>query len=334
MFKKIISAILFVVLFSSIANATYVRFAVNMKGSGMLSSNDAYMVSTFQSEIGMGLDMANGYLHLIQSTTDTNIYYSPVYNIPAFQEYEYFFVLGSNGYSSENVPIESQDPSNGLRWFYVDSLGNDTLQMPAVFYSGNNTATDTMYRFRVNMSNETVSANGVYVGPFKSFNPSTYKMYSFGNGVYEYMAFFAQNSSLFYKFYNGSNANGETVPSNCTTITSFREIDSVINAQILPIVCFGSCVNCYPSNTTNVNKNNGITLSPNPMSINATITFNDLASSHSVSIIDIYGRTIKYYKNITTNSFSIDKEMMNASCYLLQIVNDKNEQTTLKLIVE
>ena len=55
MFKKIISAILFVVLFSSIAEAKYVRFAVNMKGSGMLSSNDAYMVSTFQSEIEIDL---------------------------------------------------------------------------------------------------------------------------------------------------------------------------------------------------------------------------------------------------------------------------------------
>jgi hypothetical protein len=333
MFKKIILAILLLVVFSSIANATYVRFAVNMKGSGMLNSNDAYMTSTFQDEIGMGGDLTHGYLHLIQSTADTNIYYA-TFNLPAYEMFEYQFEMGIAGYDLENIPIESQSLANGYRWLYVDSMINDTLKLPAVFYSGNNTATDTMYRFRVNMSNETVSANGVYVGPFKSFNPSTYKMYSFGNGVYEYMAFFAQNSSIFYKFYNGSNANGEIVPSNCTTITSFREIDSVINAQMLPIVCFGSCVNCYPLNTSSVNKNNGITLSPNPMSTNATITFNDLASSHSVSIIDMYGRTIKYYKNITTNSFSIDKEMMNASCYFVQIVNDKNEQTTLKLIVE
>jgi hypothetical protein len=70
------------------------------------------------------------------------------------------------------------------------------------------------------------------------------------------------------------------------------------------------------------------------MSSSALITFNDQASSHSISIVDIYGRTIKYYKNITTNSFSIEKEMMNASCYFLQIANEKNEQTTLKLIVE
>jgi hypothetical protein len=70
------------------------------------------------------------------------------------------------------------------------------------------------------------------------------------------------------------------------------------------------------------------------MSSSALITFNDQASSHSIAIIDLYGRTIKQFKNITTNSFSIKKEMMPAACYFLQIVNEKNEQTTLKLIVE
>jgi hypothetical protein len=301
-----------------------------MKGSGMLNSNDAYMTSTFQDEIGMGGDLTHGYLHLTQSTLDTNIYYA-TFNIPAFQLFEYQFEMGIAGYDLENIPIESQSLANGYRWLYVDSMINDTLKLPAVFYSGNNTATDTMYRFRVNMSNETVIANDVRIGG--TFQSLLAKMYSFGNGIYEYMAWLTPNAAVMYKFFNGNNTNPETIPNNCT-MTGNREINSVTNAQILPIVCFGSCVNCYPLNTTNVNKNNGITLSPNPMSTNATITFNDLASSHSISIVDIYGRKIKYYKNITTNSFYIEKEMMPAACYFLQIVNEKNEQTTLKLIIE
>ena len=330
MFKKIISAILFLVIFSPIANATYVRFAVNMKGSGMISSNDAYMTSTFQDEIGMGGDLTHGYLHLIQSTADTNIYYA-TFNIPANQLFEYQFEMGITGYDLENIPIESQSLANGYRWLYVDSMINDTLKMPAVFYSGNNTATDTMYRFKVNMSNEIVTANDVRIGG--SFQSTLAKMYSFGNGIYEYMAWLTPNSAVTYKYFNGNNTNPETVPNSCTS-SGNREINSVTNAQILPTVCFSSCVNCIPLYTTNVNKNNGITLSPNPMSTNAVITFNDQALSHSISIIDIYGRTIKQFKNISTQSFSINNELMHAACYLLQIVNDKNEQTTLKLIVE
>lgn len=335
MIKKLISAIVLLVIFSSVAEAKYVRFAVNMTGSGMLDSNDAYMVSTFQSEIGLGSDMSNGFLHFTRSTMDSNIYYSPVYNIPAFQEYEYFFVLGDAGYASELVPLESADPLNGVRWFYLDSLSNDTLQMPAVFYNGNNTATDSMYRFRVNMSNETVSANGVHIaGDFQSNNPATSRMYSFGNGIYEYMAWLTPAAMVHYKFYNGNTTTAtEIVPSSCA-MGGNRMISSVSNAQILPTVCFSSCVNCFPLSISNIRNQDKITISPNPMSSNATITFNDNSNSHSVTIVDIYGRTIKQFNNITTNTFSINKEMMNTSCYFLQIVNNKNERSTLKLIVE
>ena len=94
--KKILNLLFFVIIAFS-ANAKYVRFAVNMKGSGMLNSNDAYMTSTFQDEIGMGGDLTHGYLHLTQSTLDTNIYYA-TFNIPAFQLFEYQFEMGIAGY--------------------------------------------------------------------------------------------------------------------------------------------------------------------------------------------------------------------------------------------
>jgi hypothetical protein len=334
MCKKIISVILLSVIFSTFAEAKYVRFAVNMKYSGMLNSNDAYMSSTFQTAIGMGGDLTHGYLHLTQSASDTNIYYA-TYNIPAFQMYEYQFELGIAGYDIENIPVESQSLANGYRWLYVDSLNNDTLMMPAVYYSGNNTATDTMYRFKVNMSNETVSANGVHIaGDFQGNNPSTLRMYSFGNGIYEYMAWLTPATMVHYKFYNGNTiANVEIIPTWCT-MGGYRMITSVSNAQILPTVCFSSCSNCFPASTSNLDEINSIKLAPNPMSSNATLTFNDNATSHSVSILDMQGRIIKQLNNINTNSVQINNDMMSASCYFLQIVNDKNERTTMKLIVD
>jgi hypothetical protein len=334
MFKKLIAAITLVIFLTTITEAKYVRFAVNMKNSGMLISNDAYMSSTFQDEIGLGGDLTHGYLHLIQSTADTNIYYA-TYNIPAFQMYEYQFELGIAGYDIENIPVESQSLANGYRWLYVDSISNDTLNMPAVYYSGNNSATDTMFRFKVNMSNETISANGVHVaGDFQGTNPATSRMYSFGNGIYEYMAWLTPGAMVHYKYYNGNTAaNTETVPTGCA-MGGNRMIASVNYAQILPTVCFSSCINCYPSSTSSVTKDKLLNLSPNPMMSNTILTFNDGATMHSVSVIDMYGRTVKQYNQILTNTIQINKEMMAASCYFLQIINDKNERSTMKLIVE
>ena len=64
------------------------------------------------------------------------------------------------------------------------------------------------------------------------------------------------------------------------------------------------------------------------------LTFNDDAPLHSISIVDVQGRTVKQINNITTNAIEINKENLAASCYFLQIVNDQNETSTLKLIIE
>lgn len=332
--NKLISTTVLIFIFSFIVEAKHVRFAVNMQYSGMLNANDAYMSSTFQSAIGMGGDLTHGFLHLTQSTADTNIYYA-TYDIPAFQMYEYQFELGIAGYSMENIPLESQSLLNGYRWLYIDSISNDTLNLPAVYYNGNNSATEIMYRFKVNMANESVSPDGVHIaGNFQNNDPASTIMYSFGNGIYEYMAYLTPGTQVDYKFYNGNTlANAEVVPSNCAQ-SGNRIINNVDSAQILPTVCFSSCVNCIPLNTVNVSHVNSFSLAPNPICDISKLTFNDNAKSHSVSIFDMEGRTVMQINNISTNSIEINKEMLAASCYFLQIENDKNERTTLKLIIE
>ncbi|HRG57900.1 MAG TPA: T9SS type A sorting domain-containing protein [Bacteroidia bacterium] len=331
--NKIIYTLIFIFGISFIVDAKYVRFAVNMQYSGMINSNDAYMSSTFQSVIGMGGDLTHGFLHLTQSTTDTNIYYA-IYNIPAFQMYEYQFELGVAGYDIENIPVESQSLLNGYRWLYIDSLSDDTLILPEIYYSGNNSATEIMYRIKVNMSNESVSSNGVHIaGNFQNNDPASTIMYSFGNSVYEYMAYLTPGTQVDYKFYNGNTATtAETVPSACAQGGN-RIIASVDSAQILPTVCFSDCINCSPLITSKANNNHNA-LAPNPVHDVATLTFYDNANSHSISIIDIQGRTLKQINNITSSSIEINTEMLEASCYYLQIINDLNETSTLKLIID
>lgn len=332
--NKIIATIILVYFLSFHVEAKYVRFAVNMQYSGMLNSNDAYMTSTFQSAIGLGSDLTHGFLHLTQSSTDTNIYYA-TYNIPAFQMYEYQFEMGVAGYDLENIPLESQSLLNGYRWLYIDSLNNDTLKLPAVYYSGNNSATEIMYRIKVNMSNENVSADGVHIaGNFQNNDPASTIMYSFGSGIYEYMAYLTPASQVDYKFYNGNTAStSEIVPTPCAQGGN-RIIANVDSAQILPTVCFSACINCSPVNIASTQDNRAVNLAPNPMSTYTTLTFNDNASTHWVSIIDMQGRTVKQFNNISSGSVEINKDILAASCYFLQIGNERNEQTNLKLIIE
>lgn len=331
---KIIASIFLLFVSSTFVEAKYVRFAVNMQYSGMLNSNDAYMSSTFQSAIGMGGDLTHGFLHLTQSTTDTNIY-SAIYNIPAFQMYEYQFEMGVTGYDMENIPFESQSLLNGYRWLYIDSLSNDTLNLPAVYYSGNNSATEIMYRFKVNMSNEIVSPDGVHIaGNFQNNDPSATIMYSFGNSIYEYMTYLTPNTQIDYKFYNGNTTlTSEIVPLSCAT-NGNRVIANVDSAQILPTVCFSSCVNCSPVGTENVGSVNNYHLAPNPMNLSSILSFNDMAKFHSLSIVDMQGRIVRQLNNIETSTVDINKEMLAASCYFLHIVNDKNETSSMKLIIE
>lgn len=334
MSSKIISTILFVCTLAFFVEAKHVRFAVNMQYSGMLNSNDAYMTSTFQSAIGMGGDLTHGYLQLTQSATDTNIY-TAIYNIPAFQMYEYQFELGATGYDLENIPVESQSLLNGYRWLYIDSLSNDTLNLPAVYYSGNNSATEIMYRFKVNMSNETISPNGVHIaGNFQNNDPAASIMYSFGNDVYEYMAYLTPGIQVDYKFFNGNTiSSSELVPFACGLGAS-RIISNIDSAQILPTVCFSSCADCAPLIASNFAQNDAYNLSPNPMNLNSTLIFNDNAISHSVSIYDMQGRMVKQMNIIQINKVEIYREMLDASCYFIQIVNERNEFTTMKLIIE
>lgn len=334
MINKIIFGLAIILMLCNTTEAKYVRFAVNMQYSGMLNSNDAYMTSTFQSAIGMGTDLTHGFLHLTQSSTDTNLYYA-IYNIPAFQMYEYQFELGVAGYSIENIPVESQSLLNGYRWLYVDSLDDDTLNLPAVYYSGNNSATEIMYRIKVNMSNEVISPDGVHIaGSFQNYDPASTIMYSFGNGIYEYMAYLAPNTQVDYKFYNGNTAlTAESVPATCA-LNGNRTIANVDSAQILATVCFGSCVNCAPVSTKLLGHERQLQVVPNPMSHSSIITFNDDAQLHHISIVDMQGRIVKQLSNIQTNTIELNKDMLAASCYFMHVLNENNETTTLKFIVE
>jgi hypothetical protein len=115
----------------------------------------------------------------------------------------------------------------------------------------------TNVTFRVDMSEQTVSPNGIHIaGSFQGWDPATSAMVDMGSGIYELTFALDPASHHNYKFINGNDWSGvETVPAACGEPDGFggynRYIDVPANDTILIAVCFGSCSVCNPP-TVNV----------------------------------------------------------------------------------
>ncbi|GBL35606.1 hypothetical protein EMGBS15_12010 [Filimonas sp.] len=98
----------------------------------------------------------------------------------------------------------------------------------------------------VDLTCQPYNSNGVHVaGTFQGNDPSTDRMYSFGNNVFEIISYMVAGSYT-YKFYNGNTGiDAETVPSGCAT-SGERPIN-LTNDIVLSNVCFSSCGTCYPT---------------------------------------------------------------------------------------
>ncbi len=116
---------------------------------------------------------------------------------------------------------------------------------------------------QVNMSQQTVSPNGVHVaGSFQGWSPNTTLMTDpDGDGIYTVSLDVTGNMDHTYKFINGDAwTNNELVPSSCgwdDGFGGFNRLITVGNADgIVPVVCFGACENCPPPvvpGCTNIN---------------------------------------------------------------------------------
>lgn len=75
-----------------------------------------------------------------------------------------------------------------------------------------------------------------------------------------------------------------------------------------------------------------ISMFPNPANETTTITFNDNAAKHFVTVTDVTGRIVAKY-NSTETSINIVTVDLNAGVYFVSIQNDRNENASLKLMV-
>ncbi len=328
--KKILIS-LFLVAITATSFAKKIKFAVDMAGQ-VLSPNGIHVMGDFQTIAGFsGGDWNPATTTLAQEGT-TDIY-SIVIDIPAFTKYEYKYVNGDQSYEAEFIPEPSRVGYNfnDNRWLYLDSLANDTTFIGALVFGGNAPAGLTLVRFYVDMQNEVVSSNGVHVaGTFQGtnpWNPSTNIMYSFGNSLYEVIAY-TNTGACNFKFYNGNTlGDAENIPNLCSVFGN-READ-VQYDTLLTNFCFSSCAACIVGINENVDSQN-ISVYPNPSSGEFEIKGLRFDIGDVVTIFDIVGKEV-YQTEVyhVTQNLKLQTTNLKPGIYFVRI-----KENTLKLIFE
>jgi alpha-amylase len=331
--KNIIVIALMMVL-SSPLFAKKVKFMVDMRNE-ILNANGVHIAGDFQTAAGYaGGDWNTGTTAMAQEVSDTNIY-SVVVDIPAFAKYEFKYINGIFGYETEFVPLECRVGYNFVdsRWFWLDSLSNDTTVTAPVIFGANAPSGKYLVRLKVDMQNEAgINTGGVHVaGFFNGFNSAANYMYSFDGNVHELIAYVDTGTSATpYEFIYFNGTTSESVPTACATINNRRGVN-VLKDTVMDAVCFNECVSCLLAGITESRAGN-INVFPNPVidKINIENGNEQLVLAH---IRDLSGRIVQ----TAINPFSfvlLEKEKFYPGIYLLECITASGDRLIKKIVIE
>jgi hypothetical protein len=150
------------------------------------------------------------------------------------------FINGNNWGFDEGVPGACN--VGGNRSYTVPGGASST---PLVCFG--TCGTCITVTFRVDMSGETVSPNGVHVaGAFQGWNPGTTQLSNIGGNIYARTVLVDPNQVSDYKFINGNSwGNDESVAGVCSPGNNGnRNFVMGASSKTLPIVCFRQCLGC------------------------------------------------------------------------------------------
>lgn len=315
--------------------AKKVKFSVNMKGQ-TISANGIHISGNFQTLAGYpGGDWQSNTTPLSRETADTNIY-SVVVDIPANRAYQYKFVNGDLFYEVEFVPEESRVGFDFIdnRWVYIDSLATDTTLVGPFLFGGNAPENKKLIRLKVDLRNVTAAANGIHVaGNFQNWSYNSHTMYSFSGTTYEFQAYVDSNTTVEYKFVNGTQlSEAEIVPSSCANPAGNRQM--VVTADVvIDSICYATCAICeITSGVTEYVTKNKARLFPNPSNYNPTLHTGNAGSS--VFIFGITGNLIQSYNHLVSESIELDQSQLKTGMYFIEIVGPNAQVQKIKWLVE
>jgi len=186
-----------------------------------------------------------------QMVAGANNIYTAVVPLEENNTYTYRFVNGDANPGMEAVPSECGVPNgSGFYERTVTIPSQNTLIDTVCFSMCGNCPVDVAVTFNVDMSQQTISPQGVHLaGTFNNFNCTATAMTAGANNVYSATVLLTPGEYHIYRFVNGSTTAGfEAVPSGCGSPSTFGGYDRYFsvpeNDSSLSEVCFGSCVDC------------------------------------------------------------------------------------------
>ena len=230
------------------ASGASLRFVTYVAGSG---ANVTFRVDMSQQTVPPeGVHIAGsfqGWDPGATAMTDMgNGIYSYTHTFAGGEYIEYKFINGDEWGEDEAVPSGCAQNNNR----YLDVPLADTLLPAVCFASCQPCGNATEVTIQVDMSEQTVSGDGVHVaGSFQGWNPSSTEMLAVGNGVYEVTVTASEGETIEYKFINGNDwAFEETVPSECGVPNGVggynRYFEVPTGGGNTDLVCFASCDPC------------------------------------------------------------------------------------------
>jgi len=236
-------------------------------------------------------------------------HYEGVMVVNAGSTTAYKFLNGPIWTAAETVPSECglNDGAGNINRSYTAGASGATLDL--VCFSGCaacSVISTVEISFRVDMSQQVVSADGVFIaGTFNSFSPTATEMEMVSPGIYEAAVEVAENSVTEYKFLNGPDfAFVETVPFSCGVNDGFGGFNRSITVDLtdvdLPEVCFSSCVDC----TIGVSEQfvDEFSMYPNPADDGVIINLHG-TESQTVMVYDATGKLVLNRKINSGNIF-------------------------------
>jgi 1,4-alpha-glucan branching enzyme len=164
--------------------------------------------------------------------------------------FTYKFVNGNTMAGAETVPSECGVLYQGNYVRSVTTSLNDTLISEVCFSSCDTCPPQSLVSFRVDMSQQNISSNGVHVaGTFNNWNPAATLMNNLGNDIFGITLPVIEGTDIEYRFVNGNTEAGyEIVPSNCGVPASGGLYNRYLSVPefdtTLMEVCFSNCSEC------------------------------------------------------------------------------------------
>jgi hypothetical protein len=179
-------------------------------------------------------------------TLTPNSIYEATVSIQENSTYQYRFVNGNAVSGLETVPASCGVLNSSGQYDRVITVPNhDTIYAPVCFSRCSTCPASVTVTFRVDMQNETVSPNGVYIsGTFNNWNYAQNFMTLSSGTIYETSMIMDEGTYMEFKYANGFTVNqAETVPGACS-LNGNRYFTVPAHDTVLTAYCFSSCNAC------------------------------------------------------------------------------------------